>query len=136
MARRIGADRTINVAARTQDLAPLKTNKGTFDVMIEASGNEQAILLGLDVLKPRGILVQLGLGGNIAAPQNLVVSKEVEIRGSFRFHEEFALAVDFINRRRVDLKPLLTEVIPLNQAEMAFQLAGDRSRAMKIQIAF
>jgi L-idonate 5-dehydrogenase len=136
LARRIGADCTINVATRAQDLATLKTGKGTFDVMIEASGNEQAILLGLDVLKPRGILVQLGLGGNIAVPQNLVVSKEVEIRGSFRFHEEFALAVDFINRRRVDLKPLLTEVIPLNQAEKAFQLAGDRSRAMKIQIAF
>ena len=136
LARRIGADRTINVATHAQDLAPLKTGKGTFDVMIEASGNEQAILLGLDVLKPRGILVQLGLGGNIAVPQNLVVSKEVEIRGSFRFHEEFALAVDLINIRRVDLKPLLTEVIPLNQAEKAFQLAGDRSRAMKIQIAF
>jgi L-idonate 5-dehydrogenase len=136
LARRIGADRTINVATHAQGLAPLKANKGTFDVMIEASGNEQAILLGLEVLKPRGILVQLGLGGNIAVPQNPVVSKEIEIRGSFRFHEEFALAVDLINKRRVDLKPLLTEVIPLNQAEMAFQLAGDRSRAMKIQIAF
>lgn len=136
LARRIGADRTINVATHAQDLAMLKTGKGTFDVMIEASGNEQAILLGLDVLKPRGILVQLGLGGNIAVSQNLVVSKELEIRGSFRFHEEFALAVDFINSQRVDLKPLLTEVIPLNQAERAFQLAGDRSRAMKIQIAF
>jgi L-idonate 5-dehydrogenase len=136
LARKIGADRTINVATQAQDVMPLKANKGTFDVMIEASGNEQAILLGLDVLKPRGILVQLGLGGNIAVPQNLVVSKEVESRGSFRFHEEFALAVDLINRRRVDLKPLLTEVIPLDQAEKAFQLAGDRSRAMKIQIAF
>jgi L-idonate 5-dehydrogenase len=119
-----------------QDLAPLKANKGTFDVMIEASGNEQAILTGLDVLKPRGILVQLGLGGNIAVPQNLVVAKEVEIRGSFRFHEEFALAADLINRRRVDLTPLLTEVMPLDQAEKAFQLASDRSRAMKVQIAF
>ena len=104
--------------------------------MIEASGNEQAILTGLDVLKPRGILVQLGLGGSMGLPQNLVVSKEVEIRGSFRFHEEFALAVDLINRRRVDLTPLLTKVLPLDQAEKAFQLASDRSRAMKVQIAF
>jgi L-idonate 5-dehydrogenase len=136
LARRIGADRTINVAVQAQDLTPLKANKGTFDVMIEASGNEQAILSGLEVLKPRGILVQLGIGGNIAVPQNLVVSKEVEIRGSFRFHEEFALAVELINRRRVDLKPLLTEVLSIDQAEKAFQLAGDRSRAMKVQIAF
>jgi L-idonate 5-dehydrogenase len=136
VARRVGADSTINVATNTDDITPLKAGKGVFDVMIEASGNEQALRLGLEVLKPRGILIQLGLGGDISIPQNLIVSKEIEIRGSFRFHEEFALAVDLINRRRVDLKPLLTEVLPLHQAEKAFQLAGDRSRAMKVQIAF
>jgi L-idonate 5-dehydrogenase len=136
VARRVGADSTINVATNTDDITPLKADKGVFDVMIEASGNEQALRLGLEVLKPRGILIQLGLGGDISIPQNLIVSKEIEIRGSFRFHEEFALAVDLINRRRVDLKPLLTEVLPLHQAEKAFQLAGDRSRAMKVQIAF
>lgn len=136
LAGKIGADRTLNVMDNADALVPFKANKGTFDVMIEASGNESAILLGLEVLKPRGILVQLGLGGNIAVPQNLVVSKEIAIRGSFRFHEEFALAVDLINRKRVDLKPLLSEVLPLQRAEEAFQLAGDRSRAMKVQIAF
>jgi len=72
----------------------------------------------------------------VTIPQNLIVAKEIEIRGSFRFHEEFALAVDLINRRRVDLKPLLTEVVPLQEAERGFQLAGDRARAMKVQIAF
>ena len=78
----------------------------------------------------------MGLGGDISVPQNMIVAKEIEIRGSFRFHEEFALAVDLINNRRVDLKPLLTEVLPLKDAEKAFQLAGDRARAMKVQIAF
>ena len=66
----------------------------------------------------------------------MIVAKEIEIRGSFRFHEEFGLAVDLINKRRVDLKPLLTEVLPLKDVEKAFQLAGDRARAMKVQIAF
>jgi L-idonate 5-dehydrogenase len=80
-------------------------------------------------------MIQVGLGGEIALPQNMVVAKEIEMRGSFRFHEEFALAVDLINRRRVDLKPLLTDVLPLSEAVKAFELASDRSRAMKIQIA-
>jgi L-idonate 5-dehydrogenase len=81
-------------------------------------------------------LIQLGLGGDISIPQNMIVSKEIEIRGSFRFHEEFALAVDLINRRRVDLKPLLTEVVPLAEAVRGFELASNRARAMKVQIAF
>ena len=136
LARKVGADHTINVATNADAITPFKANKGYFDIMIEASGNEAALHMGLEVLRPRGTLIQLGLGGNVALPQNMVVSKEIEIRGSFRFHEEFALAVDMINNRRVDLKPLLTEVLPLSQARQAFDLASDRSRAMKVQIAF
>jgi L-idonate 5-dehydrogenase len=134
LARKIGADKTVNVA--TENMDRFKPNKGYFDVMIEASGNEAALHMGLEVLRPRSVLIQLGLGGNISVPQNMIVSKEIEIRGSFRFHEEFGLAVDLINQRRVDLKPLLTAVVPLAEAKRAFDLAGDRSQAMKVQIGF
>ena len=136
LAQRMGADATVNVATTPAGLDRFKSNKGTFDVMIEASGNEAALRAGLECLKPRSILVQLGLGGDISIPQNMIVSKEIEIHGSFRFHEEFALAVDMINKRRVDLKSLLTDVLPLADAVKAFDLALDRSRAMKVQIAF
>lgn len=136
LARKVGADTVVNVAAGPEALTEFKAGKGCFDVMIEASGNEAALRNGLEALRPRGILVQLGLGGDVSIPQNMIVAKEIDIRGSFRFHEEFALAVDLINRRRVDLKPLLTEVLPIEDAVKAFDLASDRSRAMKVQIAF
>lgn len=132
----IGADRTINVATNSEELAAYNVDKGSFDVMFEASGNERAVRAGLDVLKPRGVLVQLGLGGDLSIPQNLVVAKEIEMRGTFRFHEEFAIAVDLINRRRVDVKPLLTGIYPLDEAVAAFDIAGDRNKSMKVQIAF
>jgi L-idonate 5-dehydrogenase len=135
-ARAVGADRTINVATNSEALSAYSANKGTFDVMFEASGNERAVRSGLEVLKPRGILMQLGLGGDVSIPQNLVVSKEIDMRGTFRFHEEFALAVSLINQRRVDVKPLLTEIFALEDAVKAFETAGDRSRSMKVQIAF
>ncbi|MES0133567.1 L-idonate 5-dehydrogenase [Mesorhizobium sp. M0016] len=132
----IGADRTINVATNSEKLAAYNVDKGSFDIMFEASGNERAVRAGLDVLKPRGVLVQLGLGGDLSIPQNLIVAKEIEMRGTFRFHEEFALAVDLINRSRVDVKPLLTGIYPLDEAVAAFDIAGDRSKSMKVQIAF
>lgn len=136
LARELGADRTINVADNPDQLAAYGANKGTFDVMFEASGNERAVRSGLEVLLPRGVLVQLGLGGDISIPQNMVVSKEIEIRGTFRFHEEFGLAVDLINKGRVDLVPLLTRVYDIGDAVEAFEVAGDRNRSMKVQIAF
>jgi L-idonate 5-dehydrogenase len=136
LALKMGADEAINVADDPHALDAFKANKGLIDIAIEASGNETALRTAVECLKPRGTLLQLGLGGDVGIPQNLIVSKEIEIRGSFRFHEEFALAVDLINKRRVDLKPLLTEVLPLADAVKAFDLASDRSRAMKVQIAF
>ncbi|MBP2236465.1 L-idonate 5-dehydrogenase [Sinorhizobium kostiense] len=135
-AQSIGADRVINVAENADRLTAYAANKGHFDVQFEASGNALAVRSGLEVLKPRSVLVQLGLGGDVSIPQNLVVAKEIEMRGTFRFHEEFGLAVDIINAGRVDLKPLLTGVFPLEEAVAAFETAGDRNRSMKVQLSF
>jgi L-idonate 5-dehydrogenase len=74
--------------------------------------------------------------GDVSIPQNMVVAKEIEMRGTFRFHEEFGLAVDLINQKRVDLTPLLTGVFGLDEANHAFEIAGDRSRSMKVQLSF
>jgi L-idonate 5-dehydrogenase len=136
-AREVGVDRTINVTTHAEALSAYAANKGYFDVQFEASGNDRAIRSGLEVLKPRGILVQLGLGnGEMSLPLNMAVAKEIEIRGTFRFHEEFGLAVDLINRRQVDMKPLLTGSYGLDEATKAFEIAGDRSRSMKVQLSF
>lgn len=132
----VGADRVINVANNPQELAAYSDNKGYFDVHFEASGNQAAVRSGLEALKPRGVLVQLGLGGDVSIPQNIVVAKEIEMKGTFRFHEEFGLAVDLINRGRVDLKPLLTGTFPIDDAVAAFEAAGDRNRSMKVQLVF
>ena len=136
LAKRIGADRVINVADNPSGLTDYMPNKGSFDVMFEASGNERALRSGLDALMPRGVLMQLGLGGDVSVPQNVIVAKEIEIRGSFRFHEEFGLAVDLINRRRVDVTPLLTDVFDMKYAVKAFETANDRSKSMKVQLSF
>ncbi|WP_018858715.1 L-idonate 5-dehydrogenase [Rhizobium sp. 42MFCr.1] len=132
----IGADRVINVANNPEELSVYSANKGYFDVQFEASGNERAVRSGLEVLRPRSALVQLGLGGDVSIPQNMVVAKEIEMKGTFRFHEEFGLAVDLINQRRVDLKPLLTGTYSIEDAVSAFEAAGDRTKSMKVQLAF
>jgi len=135
-AAEIGADRVINVLKNPEELSAYSANKGYFDIQFEASGNERAVRSGLEVLRPRSTVVQLGLGGDVSIPQNLVVAKEIEMKGTFRFHEEFGQAVNLINKRRVDLKPLLTGTFPLSDAISAFEVASDRSRSMKVQIGF
>jgi L-idonate 5-dehydrogenase len=136
VARAMGANVTINVGKDKDWTQRYSANKGTFDVMLECSGNERALRAGLDTMRPRGVVVQLGLGGDVSIPQNLVVAKELSICGSFRFHAEFALAVALINEGRVDMRPMITASFPLSQAREAFELASDRTRAMKVLLDF
>jgi L-idonate 5-dehydrogenase len=60
----------------------------------------------------------------------------VKIVGSFRFHDEYALAVRLIDERRLDLTPLLTGSFDIADAQHAFDAANDRRTAMKVQLLF
>ena len=79
--------------------------------------------------------MQVGIGGDATVPLNAIVAKEITLRGTFRFDQEFEAAVRCLAQGAIDVAPLLTAVIPLAEAVRAFELAGDRSRAMKVQLA-
>jgi len=72
----------------------------------------------------------------ISVAFNTVVAKEFDLRGAFRFHEEFGVAVELINKRLVDLKPLVSATLPFRDAGRAFASAADRSQSMKVILSF
>ncbi len=135
-AAEVGADRTVNISKQARELEEYAEDKGFFDVVIEASGNEQALVSALELIRPQGRFVQLGLGGMVTIPQNLVVAKEIEFCGTFRFHEEFAWAVALIDSGRLPLKRLLTDVYPVSEVNQAFETANNRTTSMKVQLTF
>jgi L-idonate 5-dehydrogenase len=137
MASKVGADRTIDVAGDPQAMTRFSPDKGYFDVAFECSGSAQALTATLQAVRAGGTVVQVGLAGTeVAVPINMIVAKEIALKGTFRFDAEFGFAVDLISRRAVDVSPLLTESLPVDRAVEAFELAGDRSRAMKVQLNF
>lgn len=136
MAARIGADQVINLAETPDGLAGFAEGKGSFDVLYECSGAVSALTAGIHALRPRGVILQLGLGGDMSLPMMAITAKELDLRGSFRFHEEFFTGVALMRQGLIDVKPLITHTLPLTRAEEAFTLASDRSQTMKAQIAF
>jgi L-idonate 5-dehydrogenase len=135
-ALRVGADLAFNIAEQPDALVPFSAEKGSFDVLFEASGNAAALRGAFDVLRPRGVIVQVGLGGDISLPINVIVAKEFDLRGAFRFHEEFAVAVELLNKDLIDVKPLISGVFPYRDSVAAFQAAGDRTKSMKVLVSF
>jgi L-idonate 5-dehydrogenase len=137
IARSAGADRIINTSSDPAVLAAYGSDKGSFDILFEASGAEKALQAAIDVVRPCGIIMQVGnSGSSMTLPVNLISAKELDLRGSYRFHEEFGQALTFLNSRLIDVRPLITASFPFTQFKDAFALAGDRRHAMKVQLTF
>ena len=136
LAARSGADHTINMARDPGALAAYGAGKGSFDLLYDCSGAAPALVAAIAAMRPGGVIVQLGLGGDMTLPLQMMTAKELDLRGSFRFHAEFAVGVGLMQKGLIDVKPLITHTLPMDDAVAAFDLASDRSQVMKTQIAF
>ncbi|GIT91682.1 L-idonate 5-dehydrogenase [Jannaschia pagri] len=134
LAKTVGADEVINMTQ--ENLDAYTADKGAFDVLFECSGAAPALAAAIPAMKPCGKIVQLGLGGDMTLPTQAMTAKELSHIGSFRFHPEFHTGVSLMQKGLIDVKPLITQTYPLAEALTAFEVAGDRSRAMKAQIDF
>ncbi|MGW3463314.1 L-idonate 5-dehydrogenase [Streptomyces olivaceoviridis] len=107
------------------------------DVAVEASG----VAAGLDTCLRRvrrgGVVVQLGMlpAGRTPFAGNLVVSREIDLRGAFRFDAEFDDALELLAARG-EFDGLISSVVPVTAAGSAFALAADRERSCKVLLEF
>ncbi|MGO6670590.1 zinc-binding dehydrogenase, partial [Rhizobium ruizarguesonis] len=135
-AKAMGASRTINVSKDAPALAEYEAGKGYFDLVIECSAAAPAIRGAIAAIRPRGTIVQVGVTGDVPIPLNAIVGKELQLHGTQRFHEEFGTAVELISSRKIDVRPIISHSLPLEEATAAFTLAGDRTAACKVQLTF
>lgn len=135
VARQVGADQTIRVDQLPEG-ATIASVAGEFDVAFEVSGAPQALAACLESVRRGGVVVQVGTlpaeGMHLHA--NLVMSREIDLRGSFRFGNVFELAVGAITSRRVDVRPVISGAWPLQKAAEAIETARDKTRSMKVQL--
>ncbi|MAI45339.1 MAG: L-idonate 5-dehydrogenase [Hyphomicrobiaceae bacterium TMED74] len=134
--RSAAADEVINVSSDKKGLKRFEADKGYFDVLFEASGNSSALIVAFNALKPGATIVQVGLGGNATLPLNTIVAKEFVLKGTFRFHLEFGHAVELMAKGLIDVEPLVMATLDIAHAQEAFELASDRSKSMKVHLAF
>lgn len=111
--------------------SPANLPAAELDVAFEAAGAAEALANAVTAVRRGGRIVQIG---NIAekaipVPVNLLVSKEIDLLGSFRFGDEFALAVELIETGAIAVADIITARLPFEAAPDAFVLATDRGTA-------
>jgi L-idonate 5-dehydrogenase len=131
MARAVGADRTVRT-----DITDPRELADIADVAIEAAGHPDALATCLAATRRGGRIVQVGTlpGEGLHFPANNIMARELDYVGAFRAGPEFDWAVAYLRTRKVDVRPLMSAQLPLNQAVQAFELAADRTRSTKVQL--
>lgn len=131
----MGADSAFNPAA--DDLSHFCASKGYFDVSFEASGAIPAIQKNIEMTRARGTMVQVGMRpGMVDIPLTKFLAKEIYFVGAFRFTDEYATAVRWLEQGAVDPRPLLTKVYPYTNIVEALEMAADKTKALKVQLSF
>jgi L-idonate 5-dehydrogenase len=130
-AREAGADRVVRADREADALASPQ-----FDVAFEVSGNFAALKSCVASAKKGARIVQVGTLPHEPLPfvVNELMAKELDLCGAFRWGIEFDWAVQYLSNRRVDVRPLLTEQFPLQDAVKAFALAKDKNKSTKVQV--
>jgi L-idonate 5-dehydrogenase len=137
-AEEIGVDATYQTGGIDDPLKPFEADKGTFDIAFEATGALPALASLFRVTRPGGRVVQIGMlpPGDVPVAANLLMAQEIDYLGSFRFHEEYKMAVDFLASGRIDVAPLITGHYDLDEADAAFEAAANRDQSIKVQLRF
>jgi L-iditol 2-dehydrogenase len=114
---RLAAASGLGFATRTSE-DPLREA----DVVVECSGSEAGMAHGLEAARRGARYVPIGLAGKpVTLPIDLVCFRELTMTSGFAStSSSWAKALDLVGERRVELEPLLTEVVPLAEWERAF----------------
>lgn len=135
----MGATRVVNVAVDPGlGKEEFLSDKGFFDVAFECTGASPVLRSVIPIVKPRGTIVQVGVGltGEVSLPMNVLVGKEISLVGTHRCNSEFPLAARLIGEGKIDVKPIITAALPFERTVEAFDLASDRKAQMKVQLSF
>jgi threonine dehydrogenase-like Zn-dependent dehydrogenase len=102
------------------------------DVVLECSGSAAATSVALKLLAPGGILVVVGAGPEPALDSATILLKEITVRGSYIYADEFDRAIDLLATRQIEVADLTTVVSPLPDALIAFDAlrAGQIMKAL------
>jgi L-iditol 2-dehydrogenase len=135
MAARLGAEVVLNPAEHdVPALVKSMTGGVGAPVVIEAVGAAATARQSLELVRPGGHVTWIGNSQpNVEINMPSIVTREITIRGVYAFGREFDDAIEAIRSQRIDVSPLIEQVLPLAEGTRVFtELAKGQLDAIKI----
>jgi L-iditol 2-dehydrogenase len=126
VARSLGADLTIDVTAQDPvDLVLAATDGRGADAVLEAVGIGATAVQSLRVARSGGQVTWIGNSAPTAElPMQELVTRELTLRGSYGFREEFEQAADALAAGMIDVGRIIERLAPLDEGSDLFRELG------------
>jgi len=135
LSKELGADAVINPAKTdpVKEVRELTEGLGA-DKVIETSGNPAALNQAIEMLKPAGRVVVVGLSFEESRIRTTpIVYKEAEIVGSRVYVGEFPRTLNLLSAGYLNPEPLITHEMSLEEGPKAFHILEERrEEAIKV----
>ena len=135
LARQMGADVTVNVKESDPVAVVGEHTAGLgAQAVIEAVGVTATVRQSLALVRTGGQVTWIGNSQpEVELNMQQVVTRELTIRGTYGFNEEFGRAITAIDSGRVEVRPLIEKVAPLAEGPELFEaLAKGTLDAVKV----
>jgi L-iditol 2-dehydrogenase/L-idonate 5-dehydrogenase len=108
------------------------------DVVIESSGNHHGLASAIQGATRGGTVVMVGLLPTGPQPVliSLAITRELELKGSFRFNGEIDDVIAALADGSLRIDPVITHEFPVDQAFEAFGVARDSAVSGKVLLDF
>jgi threonine dehydrogenase-like Zn-dependent dehydrogenase len=124
VAKRAGASWTGNPGKQDIVAEISKQEPVLLDCVFECCGQQDALDQGIELLKPGGTLVVVGIPevDRVSFSIDFIRRKEIRIQNIRRQNECVQAAIDLVEKEGVDVNFMITHRFPLDQAKQAFDL--------------
>jgi L-iditol 2-dehydrogenase len=146
LARKLGATHTINgrdpdviaqIRAITSPLTGLQGSSAGVDAAFETAGSLPTCRMTIEATRSGGAAILVGLPADPMVTLDIVAaaSREVDIRGQFRYANCYPAALELVAHGRVNLDAMITHRFDLEDAQAALSFADhEKKTSMKIMV--
>jgi L-iditol 2-dehydrogenase len=136
IAKRLGADATVDPSAGDPIDAVKELTKGGADLVIEASGHASSLANVFEYARPEGRVSMVGINIGQKFPVELgkIQIKNLTVRGCIGSPGVWPSAIRFLERTGIDLSPIQTHSFVLDDALTALELGKNPQAAVKVTL--
>jgi threonine dehydrogenase-like Zn-dependent dehydrogenase len=137
VAKKLGADLAINPTQEdaVQKVLDLTEGYGC-DVYIEATGHPRAVEQGLRMIRKAGTFVEFSVMREPVTVDWTIIgdTKELNIHGAHLGPHAYPLAIDYIHRGLIDVSPIVTHQLRLEEYIEGFEMVQSAKDSIKVQL--